>query len=185
MKKCKKCHLDMAETEFYRNHDECKRCWNQYCSKRIKEKKELDPNYLNTRRVYLQEWRKNNPEKQKKYTKTSLEKNKDKINAKRKSPEARKALNESVKDWRRRNPERFKETERLRKQRKKEQTLAVAKINQKISRGLIIKPSKCEKCQKDCNPEGHHEDYSKPLEVKWLCHVCHRHAHGKLLDVKP
>jgi hypothetical protein len=49
----------------------------------------------------------------------------------------------------------------------------------------IIRPEKCEKCLKICKPHGHHEDYNKPLDVLWLCNICHNHVHGKLLDKKP
>ena len=41
-----------------------------------------------------------------------------------------------------------------------------------------IKRLPCEICG-DKNTHGHHEDYSKPMEVKWLCPLHHRIAHGK------
>ena len=42
----------------------------------------------------------------------------------------------------------------------------------------------CEVCR---NPksEGHHDDYSKPLSVKWLCFVHHRQLHGQLIHQHP
>lgn len=42
---------------------------------------------------------------------------------------------------------------------------------------LINQP--CEICG---NPvtEGHHEDYEKPLEVRWLCNTHHRQRHAEL-----
>ena len=54
-------------------------------------------------------------------------------------------------------------------------------------RGLLIKEP-CQTC-KSPNVEMHHDDYSKPLTVKWLCRSCHlmlhkaengadRHDHG-------
>jgi hypothetical protein len=46
-------------------------------------------------------------------------------------------------------------------------------------RGDIVKPNKCEKCKRTCKPQGHHEDYSKPFEVEWLCAKCHGKRHGR------
>ena len=43
-----------------------------------------------------------------------------------------------------------------------------------VSLGEIDRPSKCESC--GCSPpriEGHHQDYTKPLAVMWLCKPCH------------
>lgn len=42
---------------------------------------------------------------------------------------------------------------------------------------LIKKP--CEVCGEIDGVEAHHEDYSKPLEVTWLCREHHLERHGK------
>jgi len=43
--------------------------------------------------------------------------------------------------------------------------------------GRLIRPNACSKCGKVCKPEGHHPDYSKPLEVVWVCPLCHKGIH--------
>lgn len=47
----------------------------------------------------------------------------------------------------------------------------------KAARAGRIKRRRCEGCGKR-KVEAHHEDYSRPLEVRWLCRDCHAAAHG-------
>ena len=46
-----------------------------------------------------------------------------------------------------------------------------------VKAGKLNKPSNCEVCGDDGRIEAHHNDYSKPLEVVWLCVRCHRRIH--------
>jgi hypothetical protein len=46
-----------------------------------------------------------------------------------------------------------------------------------IRDGKLIRPSTCSQCGKSCKPEAHHDDYSKPLDVRWLCRSCHCRFH--------
>ena len=46
-----------------------------------------------------------------------------------------------------------------------------------LKKGELIKPDFCSVCANSERIEGHHDDYSKPLEVRWLCHICHRQYH--------
>lgn len=50
-------------------------------------------------------------------------------------------------------------------------------VNHAIQAGRLERQP-CEVCG---NPkaQGHHDDYSKPLQVRWLCHVHHREVHGQ------
>lgn len=44
-----------------------------------------------------------------------------------------------------------------------------------VKKGNIRKPTECEQCGKsECAIEGAHYDYSRPLDVRWLCVPCHR-----------
>lgn len=54
---------------------------------------------------------------------------------------------------------------------------ARAAISKALSRGKISKPNKCEDCSTSGRIEAHHDDYSKRLEVRWLCVACHKHCH--------
>ena len=51
-----------------------------------------------------------------------------------------------------------------------------------ILSGKIERPHKCSLCETECCPHGHHADYSKPLEVEWLCISCHTEKHMRLKE---
>jgi hypothetical protein len=63
------------------------------------------------------------------------------------------------------------------------------KIEKAVLRNRIERPDTCEQCGVKPPPfkdgrtaiQGHHHDYSKPLEVRWLCQDCH-HLEHKLLS---
>ena len=61
--------------------------------------------------------------------------------------------------------------------------LAAARaVSNAVRRGKIVKPSECEECHESFEPThitAHHEDYSKRLDVVWLCHACHARRHRK------
>lgn len=53
-----------------------------------------------------------------------------------------------------------------------------------IRDGKIIKSQKCEDCGSTKKIHGHHDDYAKPLEVRWLCSVCHNQWHKENGEAK-
>lgn len=77
----------------------------------------------------------------------------------------------------------YRRTERIKRTPK---ALARKKLLNSIYNGKTIRPNNCSKCGVDCIPHGHHEDYSKPLDVIWLCRKCHVsvHAENRLNKIK-
>jgi len=66
---------------------------------------------------------------------------------------------------------------------KANQKLANQKINNAVRDGRLIKHP-CVICN---NPksEAHHHDYTKPLEVIWLCRIHHARLHHKKFSLVP
>lgn len=67
---------------------------------------------------------------------------------------------------------------RARAERTPEKVRARYMVGSAIRRGSLVRQP-CEHCGEP-KSQAHHEDYSKPLDVRWLCFVCHRKAHGQL-----
>ena len=80
-------------------------------------------------------------------------------------------------------PERIKErkTTKLRDIRYKKikdsyQRPAHKAVRRAIKKGLLVRPSVCETCRKECKPLAHHTNYDRLLDVMWLCYKCHQTA---------
>ncbi len=85
-----------------------------------------------------------------------------------------------------RDPLKYKETVRRRTKNYREKHPEKIKAHGKVRAALKInelsKPVECEICKKKKILEAHHEDYSRPLEVIWICRQCHIKLHRKKLD---
>ena len=104
------------------------------------------------------EWRKNNPQAMRKLLQWQKD-NPDKVKETRKRGQAR--ITERVKKWRHEN----------------NRGTAHCLVQMAVKQGKLIKLP-CEICG---NPksEAHHADYSKPLDVVWVCRKHHRDMHFK------
>lgn len=55
-------------------------------------------------------------------------------------------------------------------------------VNIAVKNGLLVKPDKCSNCGNFFpirRIHAHHSDYSRPLDVTWLCVHCHASEHSK------
>lgn len=58
-------------------------------------------------------------------------------------------------------------------ERKKYGARLLANIAQQYG---FIEKQPCEKCGFE-HAEKHHDDYDKPLDIRWLCRLCHTEQH--------
>lgn len=58
-----------------------------------------------------------------------------------------------------------------------EKVFAHDAVRKAIQRGIIQKPNTCTQCGIKKNLQAHHDYYSKPLDVIWLCVPCHVQLH--------
>lgn len=79
-------------------------------------------------------------------------------------------------------PERYRSMRRLSvnkyRQNNRDKAVAHDRVFYAVSHNKLIKMA-CVICG-NANAEAHHEDYSKPLEVVWLCDKCHKKRHLEL-----
>jgi hypothetical protein len=192
MKTCKKCGLTKKITEFGKDKHKADGI-NFYCKICIKlrsaAQKQANPEYYkNFATKYREEnreklreiakftyWR--DHDKRREQGKKSYNKHKDEIAKRRKikrsTPEARKYNRERIKNWRQKNPDKFRKSVKKWQQTHKIKHNAHQMVHRAIENGILKRSETCLECGKIGKTEGHHEDYNKPLEVVWLCRLCH------------
>ena len=76
-------------------------------------------------------------------------------------------------------PDKFRAREReaSKVRPKNEKTKARDLLNGAVRSGQILRPAACSSCGLDRKVTAHHADYSKPLDVQWLCYECHGKEH--------
>jgi ribosomal protein S27AE len=72
--------------------------------------------------------------------------------------------------------EKYREYRLRAEARHPEKIRARSQTHDAMKRGKLIRQP-CEQCG-EAKSQAHHDDYSKPLDVRWLCHPCHV-AHHK------
>lgn len=164
-KRCSKCKEYKALTEFSKNGTRrdglqgmCKDCHRKW---REEHRAECNEYY----RKWREEHRAERNEQSRKWREEHRERNNEyqqKYYAKHRAER-----NEQKRKWREEHPEKVR---------------AHRILNKAIKSGEIIRPKTCSKCKgvgTEDNPiQGHHPDYSKPLQVIWLCQICHSRLHN-------
>ena len=78
--------------------------------------------------------------------------------------------------YRSKHPDRVLDQIRTYRKNNPEKYAATTALNHAIERHGMVK-GVCEVCGTTVNVQGHHPDYSKPLEVVWLCAKHHQEVH--------
>ncbi|MBS0654123.1 MAG: hypothetical protein JSR39_11435 [Verrucomicrobia bacterium] len=181
MRRCSKCKKEKLEDEFHKDKSqvqgisyECKSCKSE---RRKISRKENPEHYRNQQKNNLEKNYTSIRESQKRF----YTQNRESILSKRRELYRINRENILKKENERRKTPEFRAyargyQQKLRKERK-ELIYSWSLVAKAIKKGKMIKGDKCELCGSVCKIEGHHADYSKPLEVQWICKKCHVNLH--------
>ena len=193
MKKCRDCQVIKEFDQFYKKsvnldglYSYCKSCtkkqFNKTREKNLEKYKEKSREYQkkNKKKILDQakEYYQENREKILETVAVYKRKNKKEISIK----EAKKRLSDTERfeknrkkhlEWSKDNRKVLNEYQRKWYQKNKEKRKAHVCLYRAVQSEKVIRPNECSKCNKKCIPDGHHEDYTKPFEVEWLCRACH------------
>lgn len=59
-------------------------------------------------------------------------------------------------------------------------TEARVRVATALRHGELIRSALCLECSKEGMTDAHHDDYNKPLDVRWLCRSCHADTHREI-----
>lgn len=193
MKKCRACCIEKDSSDFSKRkinadglYSYCKQCTSEKA--KVTREKFLEKRLANSRK-YKEKNKEFLKEKSRKYYQRNQEKILEKAAKYRRVRKKEISIKEALrrladsdrfeknrnkhKKWSSSNRERLNEYQRDWYQKNKEKRRSHVILNRSIISGELVRPDICSQCFKKCKPDGHHEDYSKPLSVEWLCKICH------------
>lgn len=196
MRTCYKCKETKEFSEFHKDKTQvggisydCKKCKSEIRKQKRKEnpekyreacRKSAEKNY-ETIRASQRKHRLENRDRILKRRKELREPRKVEINARESERRKNQRKNDPI--FLERERERTRKYYKNNKQNQVPKRKAHQLVMYAVKLGLLKRLSECETCGSKIRVEGHHEDYNKPLEVKWLCKVCHVERH-RILDEK-
>lgn len=186
MKQCKTCKQFKPINDFYRKsrsrshlgdgHEaRCKECAKTYA--KSPEQRKAQNERRRDRRKTDPEWYSKQKERNKKFSQTEGGKKLHKLrNEKyRKTKQGKESEKRSRQTYQR--TEKYKKAIKRYRAKNPEKRKAQWILSNAIRSGKVIRPSMCSACNVQCVPEGHHYDYTKPLDVIWMCKRCHTDLH--------
>lgn len=152
MKVCVKCGVAKDESEFYARDKKCKEC-----------RRALAIWYRNQRVEYYREQGRKRYSENKEYYRQKDKERKQRLKIEDHERYAETTYRRANR-WRKANAQKMK---------------AWQLFDDAIRYGKIVRPTICSRCGAEGKIEGHHEDYSKPYDVLWLCSKCHHDLHAE------
>jgi hypothetical protein len=125
---------------------------------------------------YMRTWRKNNPKKTREQARKWKEQNPERVK------EYKRLWNLKHGDkknrWNREHPEQAEEARRRFRSKNPGRNVVYCRVQRRIKNGDVKRPGRCSQCGiTGTLIEGHHVDYNKPYDLRWLCHPCHMGLH--------
>jgi Bacillus phage endonuclease len=172
VKKCTKCDETKPFDEFRKSarykdgyYSRCKKCMQEYEAKNLDQEK---------KRESRTRYRENNREHIREQDREAYHKDPDKFREKAKISQKKYFQTEKGR-------EKYKQQALKLREKYPEKARARSLLSNAVCDGKIIRPSKCSLCGWDQGKiEAHHPDYSKPLEVIWVCKSCHFLVHDRI-----
>lgn len=195
---CRKCGEEKELDLFPKHERVCKQCrvkrvalWQKNNPEKVKKSRQNRSEKLS---AYHKMWKEKNPEKvlanHRKYRELNIEKcresalkyyRKNKIKCRNYRIKNSVYLNEKKRENRLKNIEKHRQIHRERQKiyriKKPKEHLARKKVYYAIKNGFLKRDSTCLLCGSEEKIEAHHRDYDKPLDVVWLCRICHNGVH--------
>ena len=161
LKECCKCRSQFDSTN--ENAKYCSPCLKAYRIERGLQKPDGWERKTADMSEYRKQWRKDNPDKCREYEQSKP----------KRTPEAERA--KYVRKMKRIHGEDWQPKEILSPEEKAIRDKCRERFRTAVKRNKVVKKP-CEVCG-DLKTDGHHPDYSKPLDVIWLCRKHHVEVH--------